>query len=52
MLILGLILILIGSLVPGINPSGKQALVVIGIILLCIGGVLLVTNGWPGYRYY
>lgn len=45
MILLGVVLILLASLIPGIDPSGKKAMLVCGILLLVIGVVLLIVPG-------
>jgi hypothetical protein len=47
MSILGVILLLIGSLVP-LDARAKQALIVVGIVLLVIGALVMLF-GWTGY---
>jgi hypothetical protein len=47
MIILGVILLLIGSLVP-LDARAKQALIVVGIVLLVIGALVMLF-GWTGY---
>jgi membrane-bound ClpP family serine protease len=43
MIILGIILILLASLIPGIDGGGKRAMMICGIILLVLGVILLVA---------
>lgn len=57
MIVLGIILTLIGSLVPNLDGRAKSAMVVTGIILIVVGCILLIAPGgyngsynWPFYR--
>ncbi len=43
MIILGIILILLASLITGLDPGGKKAMMICGIILLVLGVILLVA---------
>jgi hypothetical protein len=47
MIILGVILLILGSLVP-LDARAKQALIVVGIVLLVVGALVMLF-GWTGY---
>ncbi len=47
MIILGVILLLVGSLVP-LDARAKSALIIVGVILLVVGAIVLL-GGLTGY---
>lgn len=49
MIILAIVLILVGSLVPGLDSRAKNAMIIIGIILLILAVVLIFMPVGDGY---
>jgi hypothetical protein len=47
MIILGVILLILGSLVP-LDARAKQAMIIVGIVLLVVGALVMLF-GWTGY---
>lgn len=52
MIILGVILIFLASLIPGLDAGGRKAMLICGIVLLVLGVVLWIFPAILPIRVY